>query len=120
MLRKAVSVCRCPNSTSTGDVNPEIGGLVESEGCRLAPAMDASKNNTATPLGGVSPTVRVTGTPLFTVIGDIDPPHATNVALAKTAAIKRILGFIDKPPSLGPNWESSPQGHEAGVDSSTL
>src|SRR5579864_4677741 len=62
-FRNAVSVCRCPNSTSTGVVITETAGFFESDGCRLAPVMEASKKSTATPVGGVSPMVRVIGTP---------------------------------------------------------
>src|SRR6266478_1608471 len=61
--RNAVSVCKCPNSTSTGVVIRETACFLESDGCRLAPVMEASKKSTATPLGGVSPMVRLIGTP---------------------------------------------------------
>jgi len=56
---------KCPNSISTGEDSTETGGLVESEGCKLAPVIKASKNRTATPLGGVSPMVKLMGTPLL-------------------------------------------------------
>src|SRR5882762_1824523 len=45
-LRSALSVCRCPNSISTGDDSTDTAALLESEGCRLAPVIEASKNRT--------------------------------------------------------------------------
>ena len=68
-LRNAVSVCKCPNSTSTGVDSTETAGLLVSDGCRFAAVTLASKKSTATPFGGVSPMVRLSGTPLATEDG---------------------------------------------------
>ena len=68
-FRNAVSVCRCPNSTSTGVDITETAVLLLPVGSRLAPVMEASKKSTATPLGGVSPMVRLIGTPFVTEEG---------------------------------------------------
>src|SRR5258708_12866979 len=62
-LRNAVSVCKCPNSTSTGVVSTATAALLISDGCKLPPVIKASKNNTATPLGGVARKVRAVGPP---------------------------------------------------------
>src|ERR1700746_3008816 len=53
-LKNALSVCRYPNSTSTGVVMKETAGFLASVGCRLAPVIEASEKRTATPFGGVS------------------------------------------------------------------
>src|SRR5579859_108258 len=67
-LKNAVSVCRCPNSTSTGVASAETADFVMSDGCRLTPVIIASKNSTPTPFGGVSPIVKLIGTPLPGII----------------------------------------------------
>src|SRR5579862_5345612 len=86
-LRNAVSVCKCPNSTSTGVVNAVTAGFVASDGCRLAPVTNASKNSTPTPFGGVSPRVKVMGTALLGVIcWFIEPPQATRNRQLTTAS----------------------------------
>src|SRR5215469_9383774 len=102
-LRKAVSVCKWPNSISTGLVSTEMGGLEESEGCRLAPVIDASKNRTATPFGGVSPIVRLIGTPLVTWTGLMEPPQAKRNPKVKTTATGKSIRFIENPPWTIPN-----------------
>src|SRR5215472_9626335 len=104
-LRKAVSVCKWPNSISTGLASKEMGGLVESEGCRLAPVIDASKNRTATPFGGASPIVRLIGTPLVTWTGLMEPPQAKSNPKVKTTAIGKSIRFIENPPGTIPNRE---------------
>jgi hypothetical protein len=89
-LRNAVSVCKCPNSTSVGVESTETAGLVISVGCSVAPVIKASKNRTATLLGGVSPIVRLIGTPPFVDEALIDdPPQDTRrVQLVTTSATK--------------------------------
>src|SRR5205823_10905392 len=67
-LVTGVQTCALPIS-STGFANTEMAGLLESEGCSVAPVMDASKKSTATPFLGVSPIVRLNGAPLLTVMG---------------------------------------------------
>src|SRR6266436_3014832 len=98
-LRNAVSVCKCPNSTSTGVVTTATADLVISEGCRLPPVMEASKNNTATPLGGVSPMVKLIGTPLAVGGVFIEPPQAARKAQLNTSmsATNYILHKVDPP-----------------------
>jgi hypothetical protein len=88
--KNAVSVCKCPNSTSTGVERAETAGFVESDGCRLAPVIRASKKRTATPLGGVSPIVRLMGTPPLVEAAFIDPPQDTRKLQLAIARITRI------------------------------
>src|ERR1700745_673525 len=98
-LRNAVSVCKCPNSTSTGVVSTATADLLMSEGCRVPPVIKASKNNTATPLGGVSRMVRIMGT-LLTVGGVfIEPPPqaARKAQLTSMSAPKAFLRIVDPP-----------------------
>src|SRR4029077_1997996 len=87
-LRNAVSVCKCPNSTSTGVVTTETAALLISEGCKLPPVIKASKNSTATPLGGVSRMLRLMGTPLTVgvVFIELPPQAARNAQLTSTSA----------------------------------
>jgi hypothetical protein len=99
-LRKAVSVCKCPNSTSTGADKTETAGLLVSEGCRLAPVMEASKKRTATPLGGVSPIVKLMGAPPAAVTEFVEAPQAARKALLTSANAKGILRLIENPPPL--------------------
>ena len=63
--------------------------FIVSIGCRLAPVIKASKNRTATVLGGVSLIVRLIGTPLLVpaVEAPIDPPQDTR---RQQAAITRV------------------------------
>src|SRR5690349_3969125 len=101
-LRNAVSVCKCPNSTSTGVVTTATADLLISEGCKLPPVIEASKNNTATPLGGVSPIVKLMGTPLTVGGVFIEPPQAArNAQLTSMSATKVILHIVD-PPAIEP------------------
>src|SRR5229473_3017491 len=104
-LRNAVSVCKCPNSTSTGTDSTGTAGLLESDGCRLAPVMEASKKRTATPFGGVSPIVRLIGTPLVGVLEFMEPPQAARKALLRSASAKREFRLIENPPVVVPIWE---------------
>jgi hypothetical protein len=73
--------------------------LVESEGCRLAPVMEASKNRTATPLGGVSPMVKLMGTPLVVFTEFMEPPQAARIVLLKSARAKGMIRLMEKPPA---------------------
>src|SRR5690349_18889834 len=99
-LRNALSVCKCPNSISTGDDSTETAALLESEGCRLAPVIDASKNRTATPLGGVSPIVKLIGTPLLWFIVFMEPPHAVRIVQLRIASAKGTILLMEQPPAL--------------------
>ena len=99
-LRNALSVCKCPNSISTGDDSTETAALVESEGCRLAPVIDASKNRTATPLGGVSPMVKLMGTPPLGFTEFMEPPHAARMAVLRIASAKGTIRLMEEPPAL--------------------
>jgi hypothetical protein len=99
-LRNAVFVCKCPNSTSTGVVTTGTADLVISEGRKLPPVIEASKNNTATPLGGVSPMVRLMGTPL--TVGEVFiieplPQAARKAQLTSTSATMAFLHIVDPP-----------------------
>jgi hypothetical protein len=98
-LRNALSVCKCPNSTSTGAESTETAGFVESEGFRLAPVMEASKNRTATPLGGVSPMLKLMGTPLLVFIEFMEPPQAASTLLLRSARAKGMIRLMEKPPA---------------------
>lgn len=99
-LRNAVSVCKCPNSTSTGVVITDTAGLLESEGCRVAPVMEASKKSTATPLGGVSPIVRLMGIlfPLPIGVDIVEPPQAVNKTQLESASTIKIVRHMRNPP----------------------
>src|SRR5437879_1521335 len=99
-LRSALSVCKCPNSISTGEDSTETAGLVESEGCRLAPVIKASKNRTATPLGGVSPIVKLMGTPLLGATDCIGPLQAARIVPLRSTRAKETVRFMEKPPAL--------------------
>jgi hypothetical protein len=52
--------------------------------------MEASRNRTATPFGGVSPIVRLMGivVPLPTGLGLAEPPQAARKTLLKTSSAK--------------------------------
>src|SRR5260370_18199415 len=104
-LKNAVSVCRCPNSTSTGDDSTGTAALLESAGCRLAPVMEASKNRTATPLGGVSRIVKLIGTLPLGFTEFMEPPQAAKTLLPSNASPKGMVRLMDNPPELVPIWE---------------
>jgi hypothetical protein len=75
----------------------DTAGFVISEGCRLAPVINASKKSTATPLGGASPIDRLIGTPL--VVGVfMEPPQATSKTQLATASAKQTFRHIRYPP----------------------
>src|SRR4029077_15320242 len=94
-LRNAVSVCKCPNSTSTGVVTTGTAALLVSEGCKVPPVIKTSKTSTATPLGGVSRMVRLMGTPL-TVEVFIEPPQAARKAqLTSKSATKAFRHIVE-------------------------
>src|ERR1700739_1748885 len=99
-LRNAVSVCKCPNSISVGVESTETAGLVISDGCRVAPVIRASKKRTATLLGGVSPIVKLMGTPPLVEEALIaDPPQDTRrVQLAITRATRITFRMYGPPP----------------------
>jgi len=99
-LRNALSVCKCPNSISTGEDSTETAGLLESEGCRLAPVIKASKNKTAAPLGGVSPMVKLMGTPLLWFIVFMEPPHAARIVQLRSTRAKGMIRLMKEPPAL--------------------
>src|SRR6266446_4095223 len=101
-LRNAVSVCKWPNSTSTGVVATATADLVISEGCKLPPVMEASKNSTATPLGGVSPIVKLIGTPLAVGGVFIEPPQAARKAQLTSMSATRVVLHIVDPPAIEP------------------
>src|SRR6516165_7945498 len=99
-LSHAVSVCRCPNSTSTGVVITETAAFLGSDGCRLAAVMDASKKSTATPLGGVSPMVRVIGTPpIEDGLWFMEELQASSKMQLIGASAKEMWPLIVEPPS---------------------
>jgi hypothetical protein len=79
-LRNARSVCRWLISTSVGVESTETGALLESDGCKLAPVIIASKNTMPTPFGGVSPTDKVIGTafPAAGGVFELPPQPAIN------------------------------------------
>src|SRR6267143_6976708 len=96
-LRNAVSVCKCPNSTSTGVVTTGTAALLISEGCKLPPVIKASKNSTATPLGGVSRMARLMGAP-FTVGGvfiELPPQAARKAQLTNMSATNACLHIVE-------------------------
>ena len=73
--------------------------MLESEGCRLAPVMEASKKRTATPLGGVSPIVKVMGTPLLVFMEFVETPHEVRKVLLSIARAKGKMRLMEKPPA---------------------
>src|SRR5260370_34417066 len=104
-LKNAVSVCRCPNSTSTGDDSTGTAALLESAGCRLAPVMEASKNRTATPLGGVSRIVKLIGTLPLGFMEFMEPPQAAKTMLLRSASAKGMVRLMEYPPAIVSMWE---------------
>src|SRR5579863_6329381 len=104
-LRNAESVCKCPNSISTGLDSADTAGLLVSDGCRLAPVIKASKKSIATPFGGVSPIIKLMGTPFVTTgVEFIEPPQAIMKMQITSANAKEIFRFITMPPS---SWRDS-------------
>jgi len=95
-----VSVCKCPNSTSTGEESTGTAGLLESEGCKLAPVIEASKKRTATPVGGVSPMVKLIGTPLLVFMEFIEKPHEVRRVLLRIASANGMFRLMEEPPAL--------------------
>jgi hypothetical protein len=71
----------------------------------VAPVIEASKKRTATPLGGVSPMVKLIGAPLVAVMEFMEPPQAARKALQRIASAKRKLRLIEEPPEEVPIWE---------------
>jgi hypothetical protein len=62
--------------------------------------MEASKKSTATPLGGVSPIVKLIGTllPLPASVGFVEPPQAAkSTQLDKASAIKKFRHMRNPP-----------------------
>src|SRR5260370_18456573 len=104
-LKNAVSVCRCPNSTSTGDDSTGTAALLESAGCRLAPVMEASKNRTATPLGGVSRIVKLIGTLPLGLMEFLEPPQPAKTILLRSASAKGMVRLMEYPPATVSMWE---------------
>src|SRR5260370_12735770 len=104
-LKNAVSVCKCPNSTSTGADSTGTAALLESAGCRLAPVMEASKNRTATPLGGVSRIVKLIGTLPFGFMEFMEPTQAAKTMPLRIASAKGMVRLMDNPPELVPIWQ---------------
>jgi hypothetical protein len=74
-------------------------GLPES-GCRLAPVIVASKKSTATPVGGVSPIVKLMGIVLALPIGTgfVEPPQAANKTQLESASAIKIVRRMRNPP----------------------
>jgi hypothetical protein len=65
----------------------DTAALLESEGCKLAPVIIASKKTTATPFGGVSPSDKLMGTALPAGGGVMElPPQPTNVYVVSAIA----------------------------------
>jgi hypothetical protein len=111
-----VSACKCPNSTSTGVDITVTGAFLESEGCRLAPVMEASKKRTATPLGGVSPIVKLMGILFVLPIGAAfeEPPQAANKTQLETASAVKTFRHIRNPPVGKPVSRNPRLGIEGG------
>jgi hypothetical protein len=62
--------------------------------------MEASKNRTATPFGGVSPIVKLMGTLLLlpSGMGFVEPPQAANKTQLETASPTKTFRHIRNPP----------------------
>jgi hypothetical protein len=76
-----------------------------SDGCRLAPVIEASIKSTATSPGGVSPIARLIGTPLLIVVELtveelIELPQATRKTQLTSATEKRKTRHIQRPPTM--------------------
>src|SRR5260370_14799671 len=113
-LRNALSVCRCPNSISTGADITETAGFFGSEGCRLAPMMEASKNRTATPLGGVSPMLKLRGKPPLVFMEFMELPQAAKTTLLRSARAKGMIRLMEKPPAIAMILNGTHRRREGG------
>src|SRR5215469_11182001 len=90
----------CPNSTSTGAFMRETAGFLLSVGCRLTPVIEASKNRTPTPFGGVSRIDKLTGTPFPAGEDFMEPPQAAIKTQHATTSANESIRLMAGPRAL--------------------
>src|ERR1700730_8607053 len=81
---KAFSVSNCVSSTSTGLLTKETAGFDAVEGCKLAPVTLISKDNTDTPVGGLSRIDKLSDRGARGCVGCVPQPP-TSAATERTA-----------------------------------
>src|SRR5215831_8906084 len=87
----------------------ETAGLLVSAGCRLAAVIEASKKSTATPLGGVSPMLRVMGTPFVVIVERfVELLQASSSTQPNSESAKRKRFRMVGPPKAR-KWKSPPE-----------
>src|ERR1700730_2885905 len=94
----AFSVSSCVSSTSIGLVTRGTAGFEASEGCKVAPVTLISKDNTDTPVGGLSRIDKLSDRGANGWVGCVEPPQpATSTATERTAEDRNasfLIGLV--------------------------